>query len=103
MGDVRGSEFDAEDLQTSSIHSDKQVPGLEKVFCTERAYREPAFIGNWAEEETEHRSIKRLENIADNASGQDSVEGCFTGPPHKNPAKTHVFTDSCTEPVKQRT
>jgi hypothetical protein len=46
MGDVHGSEFDAEDLQTSSIHSDKQAPGLGKVFCTERVHREPTSLGN---------------------------------------------------------
>ena len=59
MGDVHGSEFDPKDLQTSSIHSDKQVHGLGKVFCTERAHREPTFLGNWAEEETQHRSITK--------------------------------------------
>jgi hypothetical protein len=42
---------------------------------------------------------KRLENIADNASGQDSVEGCSTSLPDKNAGKARVFTDSCTEPI----
>jgi hypothetical protein len=43
MGDVHGFEFYPEDLQTSSIRSDKQARGLERVLCTERAHREPTF------------------------------------------------------------
>jgi ubiquinol-cytochrome c reductase cytochrome b subunit len=31
------------------------------------------------------------------------VESCSTSLPDKNPAKAHVFTDSCTEPINHRT
>jgi hypothetical protein len=42
---------------------------------------------------------KRLENIAENAGGQDTVARVARQPTDKNPAKPHVFTDSCTEPT----
>jgi hypothetical protein len=58
MGDVHGCEFYPEDLQTSSIRSDKQARGLG-MLCTERAHRESTFLGNWAEEESGHRSITK--------------------------------------------
>jgi hypothetical protein len=93
-------------LQTSSIASDKQARGLGEAILYQASplrqpFRELGVERNRSK--TGHEKYhKRVENIAENAGGEDTV--ARVDPPASlttNPAKTRVFTDSCTEPDKQ--
>jgi hypothetical protein len=82
---------------------EKQVPGVGKPFYVGPSPSYPTSSGIWRREKSAQPGAeechKRLENIADNPAGEDPAELGHISLPDRTPAKTHLFTNSCAEPI----
>jgi hypothetical protein len=102
MGDVHRCDRLPKDLQTSAIPSGKQVHGLGSCFVPGEPLRTD-LLGNCAQKGIAARSdmkniIKGSKTLPITQVDKVRWHGWPHRRPYRNPAKTHVLTDSCSEP-----